>query len=171
MVIRLPRGQRNEGGWCFERRTLYAISSAHSHWEALNNVAVDQRYAMQWMQKNASVIVYTTGRLSSYVLVHRLQHSVEILLGLLSGANPLVRDMWSPRLKSTELICNWFPGAGAVIQHIVADGGNTQPPLFANAITSSTFLPSQYQYNDRVPQVRASLSHPGFTLRTVAVLL
>ncbi|KAH0833389.1 Alpha/Beta hydrolase protein [Lanmaoa asiatica] len=44
-------------------------------------------------------------------------------------------------------------GAGSVLQHIVANGGNTQPPLFNAAITSSTFLPSQYNYNDRVPQL------------------
>ncbi|KAF5361010.1 hypothetical protein D9756_005128 [Leucocoprinus leucothites] len=39
-------------------------------------------------------------------------------------------------------------GAGSVLQHIVADDGNTQPPLFHAAITSSTFLPSQYAFND-----------------------
>ncbi|KAF8124709.1 Alpha/Beta hydrolase protein [Boletus edulis] len=44
-------------------------------------------------------------------------------------------------------------GAGSVLQQIVANGGNTQPPLFHAAIVSSTFLPSQYFYNDRLPQV------------------
>ncbi|KAG1888838.1 Alpha/Beta hydrolase protein [Suillus subluteus] len=44
-------------------------------------------------------------------------------------------------------------GAGSVLQHIVAHGGNTQPPLFRNAMTSSTFLPSQYNYNDRIPEM------------------
>ncbi|KAL9715552.1 hypothetical protein Ac2012v2_002212 [Leucoagaricus gongylophorus] len=39
-------------------------------------------------------------------------------------------------------------GAGSVLQHIVADNGDTQPPLFRAAITSSTFLPSQYAFND-----------------------
>ncbi|KAG6830003.1 hypothetical protein H0H92_002694 [Tricholoma furcatifolium] len=43
-------------------------------------------------------------------------------------------------------------GAGSVLQHIVANGGKTSPPLFQSAITSSTFLPSQYQYNDQIPQ-------------------
>ncbi|KAF9532662.1 cephalosporin esterase [Crepidotus variabilis] len=43
-------------------------------------------------------------------------------------------------------------GAGSVIQHIVANGGETDPPLFRAAITSSTFLPSQYFYNDRIPE-------------------
>ncbi|KAG1888833.1 Alpha/Beta hydrolase protein [Suillus subluteus] len=44
-------------------------------------------------------------------------------------------------------------GAGSVLQHIVAHGGNTQPPLFKTAITSSTFLPSQYNYNDQIPEM------------------
>ncbi|KAG2359504.1 Alpha/Beta hydrolase protein [Suillus spraguei] len=44
-------------------------------------------------------------------------------------------------------------GAGSVIQHVVAQGGNTQPPLFRTAMTSSTFVASQYNYNDRIPEV------------------
>ncbi|KAG2751792.1 alpha/beta-hydrolase [Suillus brevipes Sb2] len=44
-------------------------------------------------------------------------------------------------------------GAGSVIQHLVAHGGNTQPPLFSAAMTSSTFLPPQYNYNDRIPEM------------------
>ncbi|KAI9457054.1 Alpha/Beta hydrolase protein [Boletus coccyginus] len=44
-------------------------------------------------------------------------------------------------------------GGGSVLEHIVADGGNTQPPLFNAAITSSTFLPPHYNYNDRLPQL------------------
>ncbi|KAG2365256.1 Alpha/Beta hydrolase protein [Suillus spraguei] len=44
-------------------------------------------------------------------------------------------------------------GAGSVLQHIIAHGGNTQPPLFKNAMTSSIFLPSQYNYNDRIPEM------------------
>ena len=37
---------------------------------------------------------------------------------------------------------------------MVAHDGNTQPPLFRAALTSSTFLPSQYAYNDPIPEVR-----------------
>ncbi|KAH7888217.1 Alpha/Beta hydrolase protein [Phlebopus sp. FC_14] len=44
-------------------------------------------------------------------------------------------------------------GAGSVLQHLVAHGGNTQPPLFRAAMTSSTFLPSQYNYNDSIPEL------------------
>ncbi|KAJ7737696.1 Alpha/Beta hydrolase protein [Mycena metata] len=44
-------------------------------------------------------------------------------------------------------------GAGSVLQHVVANGGKTQPQLFRGAMTSSTFLPSQYEFNDRVPEL------------------
>ncbi|EPS94949.1 hypothetical protein FOMPIDRAFT_1169187 [Fomitopsis schrenkii] len=43
-------------------------------------------------------------------------------------------------------------GAGSVIQHIIAHGGQTEPPLFRAAMTSSTFLPFQYYYNDTIPE-------------------
>ncbi|KDR83231.1 hypothetical protein GALMADRAFT_221150 [Galerina marginata CBS 339.88] len=43
-------------------------------------------------------------------------------------------------------------GAGSVLQHVIANGGKTNPPLFRAAITSSTFLPSQYHFNDRIPE-------------------
>jgi hypothetical protein len=46
-----------------------------------------------------------------------------------------------------------YIGAGSVLQHVVANGGNTQPPLFRAAMTSSTFFPSQYWYNDTIPEV------------------
>ncbi|KAG0695775.1 Alpha/Beta hydrolase protein [Suillus ampliporus] len=44
-------------------------------------------------------------------------------------------------------------GAGSVLQHLIAHGGNTQPPLFRSAMTSSAVLPSQYNYNDRIPEM------------------
>ena len=47
-------------------------------------------------------------------------------------------------------------GAGSVLQHVVANGGNTNPPLFRAAITSSLHFPSQYKYNDRIPEVHLS---------------
>ncbi|KAJ6496084.1 Alpha/Beta hydrolase protein [Mycena sanguinolenta] len=43
-------------------------------------------------------------------------------------------------------------GAGSVLQHVIANGGKTKPQLFRGAITSSTFLPSQYNYDDKVPE-------------------
>ncbi|KAF8170425.1 Alpha/Beta hydrolase protein [Pholiota molesta] len=44
-------------------------------------------------------------------------------------------------------------GAGSVLQHVVANGGKTTPPLFRAGITSSTYLPSQYAFNDRIPEL------------------
>ncbi|KAJ7183623.1 Alpha/Beta hydrolase protein [Mycena filopes] len=44
-------------------------------------------------------------------------------------------------------------GAGAVLQQVAAHGGKTTPQLFRSAIVSSTFLPSQYNYNDRIPEL------------------
>ncbi|KAJ7917675.1 alpha/beta-hydrolase [Mycena leptocephala] len=43
-------------------------------------------------------------------------------------------------------------GAGSVLQQVIAHGGKTEPQLFRAAITSSTFLPSQYLFNDTVPE-------------------
>jgi len=43
-------------------------------------------------------------------------------------------------------------GAGSVLQHVIANGGNTEPPLFANAMTDSTFLPLQYPFDHPVPE-------------------
>ncbi|KAJ7234481.1 alpha beta-hydrolase [Mycena rebaudengoi] len=44
-------------------------------------------------------------------------------------------------------------GAGSVLQQVIANGGQTKPQLFRGAMTSSTFLPSQYRYNDRIPEL------------------
>ncbi|KAL0065729.1 hypothetical protein AAF712_007212 [Marasmius tenuissimus] len=43
-------------------------------------------------------------------------------------------------------------GAGSVLQQVIAEDGQTDPPLFRGAITSSTFLPSQYEFNDTIPE-------------------
>ncbi|KIK58008.1 hypothetical protein GYMLUDRAFT_45569 [Collybiopsis luxurians FD-317 M1] len=43
-------------------------------------------------------------------------------------------------------------GAGSVLQHVIAQDGKTLPPLFRGAITSSTFLPSQYPFDDPIPE-------------------
>jgi acetylcholinesterase len=42
--------------------------------------------------------------------------------------------------------------ANPLAEQIVANGGNTQPPLFVGAIASSPFEPPQFYYNDAVPQ-------------------
>ncbi|KAJ6577948.1 Alpha/Beta hydrolase protein [Mycena capillaripes] len=44
-------------------------------------------------------------------------------------------------------------GAGSVLQHIVANNGQTRPQLFRGAMTSSTFSPPQYNYDDPIPEL------------------
>ncbi|VDC07276.1 unnamed protein product [Peniophora sp. CBMAI 1063] len=43
-------------------------------------------------------------------------------------------------------------GAGSVLQHLVAHGGHTEPPLFRAAMMSSPFLPFQFAYDDPVAE-------------------
>ncbi|KAJ7760741.1 Alpha/Beta hydrolase protein [Mycena maculata] len=43
-------------------------------------------------------------------------------------------------------------GAGSVLMHMIANSGQTHPPLFKSAITSSLYVASQYQFNDTVPE-------------------
>lgn len=42
------------------------------------------------------------------------------------------------------------------MQHMIADGGNTQPPLFRAGMLSSLFLPQQFNFDDPVPEVSAA---------------
>jgi len=43
-------------------------------------------------------------------------------------------------------------GGGSVLQHIVAHGGNTHPPLFRAAMMDSPFLPFQYAFDDPISE-------------------
>lgn len=95
--------------------------------------AVDQQFALEWIQKYVRLYVreLTTGYASdSCEQIH------------LFGGDPRKVTIWGESA-----------GAGSVIQHLVAHGGDTQPPLFRAAMTSSTFLPSQYNFDDPVPEV------------------
>ena len=62
----------------------------------------------------------------------------------------------SPTLAqiNARAYCCFLEGAGSVLQHLVAHGGRTSPQLFRAAMTSSTYLPPQYMYNDTIPEVR-----------------
>ncbi|KAF7293280.1 COesterase domain-containing protein [Mycena chlorophos] len=53
-----------------------------------------------------------------------------------------------------DLVTIWgeSAGAGSIFQHIVANGGKTEPQLFRAAITSSAFAAIQYSYNHPIPQ-------------------
>ncbi|KAK0196595.1 Alpha/Beta hydrolase protein [Armillaria mellea] len=90
----------------------------------LNAGLLDQQFALQWVQTHVA--------LAQFLNVRRLPSSAGIPAESLSGANQ--------------------PGAGSVLQQVIANDGKTFPPLFRAAITSSTFLPSQYAFNDVVPE-------------------
>ncbi|KAJ6532713.1 alpha/beta-hydrolase [Mycena vulgaris] len=63
-------------------------------------------------------------------------------------------------------------GAGSVLQHLVAHGGKTAPPLFRAALANSPFLPFQYHYDDPIPETlyddvvsQSGCAHATDTLR------
>ncbi|THU80318.1 alpha/beta-hydrolase [Dendrothele bispora CBS 962.96] len=43
-------------------------------------------------------------------------------------------------------------GANSVLNHIIANNGQTDPPLFIGAIAGSLYLPSYHPYNDNIPE-------------------
>ncbi|KAG6836906.1 hypothetical protein H0H93_001493 [Arthromyces matolae] len=108
---------------------------------------VDQEFALQWVQKHVgrtSHLIHVADVLEDYPVRWRS-----------SAGHDLGRIRWWELSCSTVLIKTNLPttGAGSVLQHVIAHGGKTSPPLFRAAITSSTFLPSQYAYNDPIPQI------------------
>lgn len=64
-------------------------------------------------------------------------------------------------------------GAGSVLQHVIANGGETKPTLFRAAIASSTYMPPQYPYdhpiNEVSPTVAAKLTIERLTWLSVPV--
>ena len=96
---------------------------------------VDQQFALKWVQKY--VCIFHPSAL--FFQEHRHGNLLQISK---FGGDPKKVTIWGESA-----------GAGSVLQHVVANGGNTNPPLFRAAITSSTYLPSQYKYNDRIPEV------------------
>jgi carboxylesterase type B len=43
-------------------------------------------------------------------------------------------------------------GGGSVLQHLISRDGQASPKLFRAGISSSSFLPSQYKFNDAIPE-------------------
>ncbi|KAJ6577932.1 Alpha/Beta hydrolase protein, partial [Mycena capillaripes] len=58
------------------------------------------------------------------------------------GGDPAQVAMWGERA-----------GAASVLQHIVANNGQTRSQLSRGAMTSSSFSPPQYNYDDPIPEL------------------
>ncbi|KAJ6508563.1 Alpha/Beta hydrolase protein [Mycena sanguinolenta] len=74
----------------------------------------------------------------------------------LRWVNKNVRRCTRPSAKKIQVLTR-STGAGSIIQHIVARNGKTSPQLFRAAMTSSTFLGYQYNYNGEIPQTMFNL--------------
>jgi hypothetical protein len=116
------------------------------------------RILLQWTKTLPFVGSINTYATSTFYVLYRYQtfgtprsQSSEVTQQKsLSGASQPVS---APHLEEL-LDLQQFVGAGSVIQHIIAEDGETTPQLFRAAMTSSTFLPSLHVFNDTVPQVR-----------------
>ncbi|KAG9310069.1 Alpha/Beta hydrolase protein [Chiua virens] len=97
---------------------------------APNAGLLDQNFALQWVQQHVSI---------AYSCMNR-------------PANPSMQITKFGGDPSKVTIWGQSAGAGSVLQHVVASGGNTQPQLFRAAMTSSTYMPPQYNYNDAIPE-------------------
>ncbi|KAJ7649060.1 alpha beta-hydrolase [Mycena polygramma] len=105
---------------------------------ALNAGLLDQDFALRWVNKHISKF----GGDASKVTIWGEPSALSSLF-----SKERATDSTRPSVTGESA------GAGSVLQHVVAHNGKTKPQLFRAAITSSTFLPSQYNYNDRIPEL------------------
>ena len=121
---------------------------------------VDQNFALRWVNKHV--------RLLSRVLTHGTYNDLRLFSDLEVWWRPSTGNNLGRIRRFVTRAINGFlkllrpdiplPGAGSALQHVIAEDGQTEPQLFRGAIASSTFLPSQYDYNDTIPQVRNTSS-------------
>ncbi|KZP16238.1 alpha/beta-hydrolase [Athelia psychrophila] len=98
---------------------------------ALNAGLLDQTLALKWVQSYVGYSAFSISFVSDPLFLPRYRAKF--------GGDPAKVTIWGES------------GAGSVLQHIVANGGQTNPPLFRAAMTSSTFLPSQYPGDAVIP--------------------
>ncbi|TEB27125.1 alpha/beta-hydrolase [Coprinellus micaceus] len=107
------------------------------------------------------------GKVISVLIQYRLG-----LFGFLAGEDVKNNGVLNAGLRDQQFALEWIQrhiskfggdpeqvtiwgqsaGGGSVLQHLIANGGKTNPPLFRAAMLSSAFLPSQYPYNASVPE-------------------
>lgn len=106
------------------------------------------------------------------VIVVTIQYRLS-LFGFLAGKTVKEHGALNAGLLDQELALRWVrdniykfggdpskvtiwgesAGGGSVMEHVVARGGKTTPPLFSGAIASSPALFSHYNYDDVIPEM------------------
>ncbi|KAL0565125.1 hypothetical protein V5O48_016909 [Marasmius crinis-equi] len=94
---------------------------------------VDQRFALRWVQENVGPDLFIVGDCR---LIAFWYHKISKF-----GGDPTQVTIWGQSA-----------GGGSVMQHIIAEDGQTNPKLFKAGISSSTYMAGQYEYNDDVPK-------------------
>lgn len=114
---------------------------------------VDQNFALQWVQEHVRLTLDAHIDLIHTMLTRSADKQFRRRPFESHHLGPI---SWYvlPFAVVTISLNRLFVGAGSVLQHIVAHGGRTEPQLFRAGITSSSFLPSQYNFDDEVPEVR-----------------
>lgn len=125
--------------------------------------SVDQQFALRWVQDNIAKVRLSPPRAAQSADRCLPNSSAETRRTSRCGANPPAPEAstnkYVPSTPSSSLSGQPLTSVLSASQ-IIANGGNTQPPLFNAAILASPFEPPIYTYNASKPQVRHSLSLP-----------
>ncbi|KAJ7662010.1 alpha/beta-hydrolase [Mycena polygramma] len=119
------------------------------------------------MYRGSDLIAQSNNGLVAVMIQYRLG-----LFGFLPGAEVKKNGALNAGLLDQEFALRWVrkyiskfggdpskvtiwgesAGAGSVLLQMVANSGETEPQLFRGAISSSTYLGSQYAYDDDIPE-------------------
>ncbi|KAL0572192.1 hypothetical protein V5O48_009774 [Marasmius crinis-equi] len=99
---------------------------------ALNIGLLDQQFALRWVREHVRLVIFLFSRFSNSPPASQISKF---------GGDPTKVTIWGES-----------SGGGSVLEHIVAEDGQTNPGLFRSGISVSTFLYSHYEYNDEIPE-------------------